>query len=794
MKMADSPTLSITLLGAGQEVGRSCCVLQYRGRTIVCDTGVHPAYTGLASLPFIDELDWSTVDAILITHFHLDHAAALTYITEKTNFKDGKGKVYMTHPTKAVHKFMMQDYVRMSSSSSDALFSPLDMQMSLASIIPVSAHQLITVCPGVTFTPYHAGHVLGACMFLIDIAGLKILYTGDYSREEDRHLVKAELPPIRPDVLIVESTYGVQSHEGREEKEARFTSLVHSIIRRGGHVLLPTFALGRAQELLLILDEYWKRHPDLHSVPIYYASSLARKCMAVYQTYIHTMNSNIRTRFAKRDNPFVFKHISNVPQARGWEKKIAEGPPCVVLASPGFMQVGPSRELFELWAPDSRNGLIITGYSVEGTPARDVMSEPEEFTTLKGNTIPRKISVDYISFSAHVDYSQNSEFIEQVKAQHVVLVHGEQTAMGRLRAAMTSRFKEKDEDVKIHTPRNLETLELSFRGERVAKAIGTLADKPPQANDILSGLLVAKDYSYTLLDPRDLKDFTGLSTCTVTQRQKIVLGVRVEEGVDADGVATMRVMGVIDVKHTQEHELTLEWESSASNDMIADSTLALITGIDKSPASVKLTSHQHSHSHSKSHSHPHADHEDPSSVTRIQRIAMFLEAHFGEVELHMPDEEELQDLEHGEEHDHEPSLLVRLDEADARINLLSLTVKSSNEALRKRVEAVLDMAVTTVSSLSEAFVAVAGVVSEDPAMRKDKDASTSPVVDADESASGVKLSDDNDSDVAGKKRSPEGENGPTSTNEEKVNISGEANAKDDVEESDDSDFELQVHD
>lgn len=98
--MADTPTLSVTLLGAGQEVGRSCCVLQYRGKTIVCDAGVHPAYSGMASLPFVDELDWSTVDAILITQyvmncrlgrtlirdtysFHLDHAAALTYIMEK---------------------------------------------------------------------------------------------------------------------------------------------------------------------------------------------------------------------------------------------------------------------------------------------------------------------------------------------------------------------------------------------------------------------------------------------------------------------------------------------------------------------------------------------------------------------------------------------------------------------------------------------------------------------------------------------------------------------------------------
>ncbi|KAI0685337.1 Metallo-hydrolase/oxidoreductase [Cerioporus squamosus] len=725
--MSDVPKLRITLLGAGQEVGRSCCVLQYRGRTIVCDAGVHPAYSGIASLPFVDDLDWSTVDVLLITHFHLDHAAALTYIMEKTNFRDGKGKVYMTHPTKALHKFMMQDFVRMSGSSSDTLFTPLEMSMSLASIIPVSAHQVITPCPGVTFTPYHAGHVLGACMFLIDIAGLKILYTGDYSREEDRHLVKAEVPPMHPDVLIVESTYGVQSHEPRDDKEARFTSLVHSIIRRGGHVLLPTFALGRAQELLLILDEYWSKHPDLHNVPIYYASSLARKCMAVYQTYIHTMNANVRTRFAKRDNPFVFQHITNVPSTRGWERKIADGPPCVVLASPGFMNNGPSRELLELWAPDSRNGLIVTGYSVEGTMARDILVEPEEITGVKGNTIPRKISVDYISFSAHVDYSQNSEFMELVKPQHIVLVHGEATGMGRLKAAMQDRYKSRDEEVKIHTPRNLETLELTFRSERVAKAIGTLAAKPPQPNDVISGLLVSKDYSYTLLDPRDLRDFAGLTTCVVTQRQKVALGVgwdlvrwhlegmfgQIEEGLDKDGIPTMRVMGAVDIKLTEEQELTLEWDSSASNDMIADSTLALINGIDKSPASVKLTTHPHTHDHVPKHPHPHADLMDESAERmRIQRLAWFLEAHFGEVELHMPEEGD--EMEQGEDA-HEPSLLVTLDEADAVINLLSMTVRSSSESLRRRVEAVLDMAVSTVSSLSEAFTAGVSLQTEESA-------------------------------------------------------------------------------
>ncbi|KIJ67750.1 hypothetical protein HYDPIDRAFT_126073 [Hydnomerulius pinastri MD-312] len=698
--MADTPTLRVTLLGAGQEVGRSCCAPQ--GKTAVCDAGVHLAHSGMASLPFIDELDWSTVDAILITHFHLDHAGAVTYIMEKTNFRDGRGKVYMTYPTKAVHKFMMQDFLRMGFVSN-----------SLSSIIPISVHEVTTPCPGVSFIPYHAGHVLGACMYLIDIAGLRILYTGDYSREEDRHLVKAEVPPVRPDVLIVESTYGVEKLENKEDKELRFTSLVHSIIRRDGHVLLPVFALGRAQELLLILDEYWNEHPDLHNVPIYYASNLARKCMAVYQTHIHTMNANIRSRFAKRDNPFVFKHISNIPQRRGWEREIAQGPPCVVLASPGFMHAGSSRELLELWAPDPRNGLIVTGFSVEGTLARDILDDPEEITSLKGASIPCKISVDYISFSAHVDYSHNAEFIELINAEHVVLVHGEQTKMGRLRAAMTDRYKKRGEDVKIYTPRNLETLELTLRRERVGKVIGTLAAKAPEQGDVISGLLVSKENTYILLHPRDLQDLTDLPTSVVTQRQRVLLGVgwellrwhlegmfgKVEDGVDEDGARTMRIMGAVDVKYTADHELTLEWDSSASNDMIADSTLALISGIDKSPASIKLISQ------SCSHVHPHADSPMEPKDARIQRLAWFLEGYFGEVGFYMPDEHEHDKQEHdgGENASRNPALSVRVDGASAHIDLVSLMVRCANETLKERVEGVLDLAVATVSSLADSF-------------------------------------------------------------------------------------------
>lgn len=142
---------------------------------------------------------------------------------------------------------------------------------------------------------------------MVEISDLKILYTGDYSREETRHLPKAGIPPIRPDVLIIESTHGVQNLENRDPKETRFTDLVHQIIQRSGHVLLPVFALGQAQELMLVLEAYWRVHPELHCTPIYYVSNMANKSLAVYQAYMHTLNADIRNRFARGDNPFVFR-------------------------------------------------------------------------------------------------------------------------------------------------------------------------------------------------------------------------------------------------------------------------------------------------------------------------------------------------------------------------------------------------------------------------------------------------------------------------------------------------------
>lgn len=134
----------------------------------------------------------------------------------------------------------------------------------------------------IKFTAYNAGHVIGACMYLININGTKILYTGDYSREEDLHIRPAELPNAKIDVLIVESTFGIKTYEPREKRESYFLETVEKIVKRNGKCLLPVFVLGRAQELLLLLEEFWSKKDELKNIPIYYASTLMAKCIKIF--------------------------------------------------------------------------------------------------------------------------------------------------------------------------------------------------------------------------------------------------------------------------------------------------------------------------------------------------------------------------------------------------------------------------------------------------------------------------------------------------------------------------------
>jgi cleavage and polyadenylation specificity factor subunit 3 len=221
--------------------------------------------------------------------------------------------------------------------------------------------------------------------------------------------------------------------------------------------------------------------------------------------------------------------------------------------------------------------------------------------TMSGNKISLNMSVDYISFSAHVDYTQNKEFIENIKAQHLILVHGELNEMYRLKNALQRIFEEKDQNMEFYAPSNCEIIQLHFRGERLAKAIGSLAIERPFEGMFLRGLLVMKDFQLTLLDSKDLKEYTQLTTMTMAQRQCLPYHASFSllkyylkhmfsniKFLSKDNMDGIKIMDTVEVLHdVKKNQVFLKWMGTPTNDMMADSVVAILLQIESNPASVK---------------------------------------------------------------------------------------------------------------------------------------------------------------------------------------------------------------
>lgn len=240
-------------------MGRSCIVVQIRDRTIIFDSGIHMQYNDMEKFPdygFIcDGKDInSVVDAVIITHFHLDHCGALPYLTEHYRYS---GPIYATTPTKAMIPYMLEDFRKVTADfkKDDKPFftyTAEEAKMSAAKITSLALQETINV-KGMKITSYYAGHVLGAGMFNVEYEGLSVLYTGDYNSYADRHLGAAYAPRINPNVIITETTYATTIRDTKRDRERKMLRIISETLEAGGRVLIPVFALGRAQELSVLL-------------------------------------------------------------------------------------------------------------------------------------------------------------------------------------------------------------------------------------------------------------------------------------------------------------------------------------------------------------------------------------------------------------------------------------------------------------------------------------------------------------------------------------------------------------
>lgn len=266
---------------------------------------------------------------------------------------------------------------------------------------------------------------------------------------------------------------------------------------------------------------------------------------------------------------------------------------------------------------------------------KQILAEPEEIPTMNGGKLKRRLSVHYITFAAHVDYAQNSHFIDDIRPQHLVLVHGDRNEMNRLKHALQSKYQERNEGdrMEIHTPENARTVELFFRGEKMARTIGSLAEEAPRNDVRLAGVLVARDFRYSLLAPEDLGEYTNLPTMSLSQKLLMKVGIGVtstllewhlrsmfglvevipdsseylssaslggESSKDApDQRVCWSIMDSICVRHSSvTGKIEVEWEGDPVTDILADAVIACLAQVEASRASVKLTRSEHSHGHS----------------------------------------------------------------------------------------------------------------------------------------------------------------------------------------------------
>ncbi|XP_069962148.1 integrator complex subunit 11 [Bactrocera oleae] len=503
------PTIKVTPLGAGQDVGRSCLLLSMGGKNIMLDCGMHMGYNDERRFPDFSYIVpegpiTSHIDCVIISHFHLDHCGALPYMSEMVGYS---GPIYMTHPTKAIAPILLEDMrkVAVERKGESNFFTTQMIKDCMKKVTAVTLHQSVMVDNELEIKAYYAGHVLGAAMFWLRVGSQSVVYTGDYNMTPDRHLGAAWIDKCRPDLLISESTYATTTRDSKRCRERDFLKKVHECVAKGGKVLIPVFALGRAQELCILLETYWERM-NL-KFPIYFAVGLTEKANTYYKMFITWTNQKIRKTFVQR-NMFDFKHI------KPFDKAYIDNPGAmVVFATPGMLHAGLSLQIFKKWAPNENNMVIMPGYCVQGTVGNKILGGAKKVEFENRQVVEVKMSVEYLSFSAHADAKGIMQLIQNCEPKNVMLVHGEAEKMQFLRTKIMEEF-----NIETYMPANGETSVISTPVKISVDASVSLlkaearvynAQPPdPKRRRLIHGVLVMKDNRIMLQNLTDtLKEF-----------------------------------------------------------------------------------------------------------------------------------------------------------------------------------------------------------------------------------------------------------------------------------------------
>jgi putative mRNA 3-end processing factor len=426
--MTKSPT--ITCLGASREVGRSGFLVESEDRVLL-DYGLRFGENNLSEepLPVKEHLD-----AIVLSHAHLDHSGNVPKL-----FSNSNALTYLTQPTLDLSNLLWEDSLKIAGHDGiHAGFSRDELHRILRYSFPVNYRRKLHITQDIVMEVLDAGHILGSGMPKLTFENDKtLLYTGDFNPAETRLHFGADLKAGRVDAVLMESTYGNRNHPPRKELEKVFAEEVQDIIDRDGWALVPSFAIGRGQEIIEILAS--------HKVeaPIFY-DGMGQKAAQIMLNHPSFL----------KDSKALKKALNQAVFVRSLkERKNALKAPSVIVSSAGMMQGGPILWYTRKMRLDPNSKLFFTGYQANGTIGKQIL-ETKKFVEERME-MEIGMEVEKFDFSAHAQRDDMLAAVKKWNPEKIILVHGDFEVMEFFR----ERLKEIGFN-KVETPKQGQTLKL----------------------------------------------------------------------------------------------------------------------------------------------------------------------------------------------------------------------------------------------------------------------------------------------------------------------------------------------
>ena len=451
--------MQVVFLGGASGVGASCLAVEIGKEWILVDAGVR-VDRAADRLPDLALLEDKALAAIFVTHAHADHIGALPLVHQRFP----STPIYTSQATIRLIEVMLADALKvMSRRATEEFEIPLYDEALVAATLrrmrPLAMGSVMAVpeLPGVTIHTSRAGHVAGAMMLGFDAPLGRLVISGDVSVAPQRTVLGAALPSLRhPDLLVLESTYGTRLHPNRQVEEQRLALAVAEGVARG-HVLIPAFALGRAQEIILILRAA-QRDGLIPAFDIW-IDGLVRRVCAAYSTIPEALRPGLAKQIRDRGRVFFGKNVQPV-ETPAQRTTLLDGAPCCIISSSGMLTGGPSAWYARRLAERPEASILITGYQDEEAPGRKLLNLAERgegALDLEGAAVTVRCRVAQYSLSAHADGAELAGVVRGLAPRAVALVHGDADA----RTALAARLREHAE---VYLPRDGQTLAVRARG------------------------------------------------------------------------------------------------------------------------------------------------------------------------------------------------------------------------------------------------------------------------------------------------------------------------------------------